>query len=120
MNLLKTLVMKKHGLTVENKFHIVIRQCCASCAHKELTRCLNSRRCTKRGKDVKPRDVCCKWQMSDQLKMAGLAKGRVKCREYQAYLLKVRDEEGLQPTERSNEEIRAEFESQFGSMYINI
>lgn len=118
--------MKKHGLIVENKFHIAIKQCCASCAHKDLTRCLTSRRCTKRGKDVKPRDVCCKWQMSDQLKMAGLAKGCVKCREYQSYLLMVREEEtfdlerGLRTTERSNEEIRAEFESQFGSIYINI
>ena len=87
--------MKKHGLIVENKFHIAIKQCCASCAHKDLTRCLTSRRCTKRGKDVKPRDVCYKWQMSDQLKMAGLAKGCVKCREYQSYLLMVREEETL-------------------------
>ena len=118
--------MKKHGLIVENKFHISIKQCCASCQHKELTRCLNSRRCTKRGKDVNPRSVCCKWKMSGQLRMAGLAKGRVKCREYQLYLLMVREaemlasEQGLQTKEKSNEEIRAEFESQFGSIYINI
>ena len=51
--------------------------------------------------------------------------GRVKRREYLQYLISVRDEEhqarvlGLKIEAKSIEEVRAEFEKQFGSIYIN-
>ena len=51
--------------------------------------------------------------------------GRVKRREYLQYLVSVRDEEhqarmlGLKIESKSIEAVRAEFEKQFGSIYIN-
>ena len=51
--------------------------------------------------------------------------GRVKRREYLQYLVSVRDEEhqarmlGLTIKPKSIEVVRAEFEKQFGSIYIN-
>ena len=51
--------------------------------------------------------------------------GRVKRREYLQYLISVRDEEhqarmlGLKIEAKSIEVVRAEFEKQFGSIYIN-
>lgn len=116
---------KRKGLTVENKFHIEIKQCCASCGHKELTRNLLTRHCTKRNKEVKPCDVCCRWKMNSQLQMAGLGRGEVKCKEYLMYLKMVRERESLymqlgqEFEEQTIMEIRAEFESQFGSIYTN-
>ena len=118
-------MIKRNGLTVMNRFGIGIKQCCASCAYKDLTRNILSRYCVKREIDIEPCDVCCRWKMNGQLAMAGLAKGKVKCKEYLMYLKMVRERESLymqlgqEFEEQTIMEIRAEFESQFGSIYTN-
>ena len=97
---------------------MTIKQCCASCAYKDLTRLMLSRYCSKRKKKVNPGDVCNKWTMSEQLQMAGSGKGRVKCMEYlnNALSNSLLDS----PQHKSIEQIRAEFEKEYGSIYINI
>ena len=51
---------------------IRVKKCCASCAHKDLTRALSKRYCSISGGCVDPHDVCESWEMSDQMKVAGL------------------------------------------------
>ena len=57
---------------VRNEQGIRVKKCCASCAHKDLTRALSKRYCSICGKNVDPIDVCESWEMSDQMKVAGL------------------------------------------------
>lgn len=57
---------------VRNEQGIRVKKCCASCAHKDLTRALSKRYCSICGKNVEPIDVCESWEMSDQMKVAGL------------------------------------------------
>ena len=57
---------------------------------------------------------------------ADLPKGKVKCKQYLNYLISVRSAEfelrdhGMKLVHKSIEEIRAEYESKFGSIYIYI
>ncbi len=110
----------------ENTFGIQVNQCCASCTYKDLTRAVSLRRCTKHGEDVRPRDVCECWAMSEQLQLAGRTQGRVKRKEYLMYLVAVREEEsqseqmGLKIKAKSIAQVRAEFEREHGSIYVNI
>lgn len=109
----------KHKIKyVENSYRVAIKQCCASCAHKDLTRLMLSRYCSKRKKKVNPSDVCSKWTMSEQLQMAGSGKGRVKCMEYLNYALSNSLLDS--PQHKSIEQIRAEFEQKVGPVFINI
>ena len=55
-----------------NEQGIRVKMCCASCAHKDLTRAVSKRYCSITGKCVDPLDVCESWEMSDQMKVAGL------------------------------------------------
>ncbi len=55
-----------------NEQGIRVKKCCASCAHKDLTRAVSKRYCSICGKSVDPLDVCESWEMSDQMKVAGL------------------------------------------------
>ena len=116
---------KSLPLTI-NAFGVAINKCCASCAFKDLTRALSLRRCAKHGIDVVPINVCRCWTMSEQLKMAGRVVGKVKRKEYLMFLVAIREDEslaeqtGLKVTPKSNAEIRAEFEKEHGSIYMNI
>ena len=57
---------------------------------------------------------------------AELPKGKVKCKQYLNYLMNARCAEfnlrdrGMKLMHKSIEEIRAEYEQKFGSIYINI
>ncbi len=107
---------------VRNRFGIRIKRCCASCAFKDFTRAVTERRCKEHAKNVKPCEVCECWKMSSLLQSVQFSDGQVKRREYQLYFLKVRSEElekGVKK-QKSIETIRAEFESQYGSIFINI
>lgn len=112
--------MKKAKFTL-NIFGVRIKECCASCAWKDATRLMTKRRCVKQGKDVSPCSCCKHWTMSRQMMEVHKSVGQIKRREYQLYLLKIREEETRNEVieERSVEDIRAEFESQYGSIYIN-
>ena len=115
--------MKRQTKTARNCFGIEVTKCCASCAHKDLTRGVTLRRCIRHQKDVRADDVCNDWTVSVQLKMAGRSQGRVKRREYLMYLVATREEEslalqrGLTIEAKSIAQIRAEFEREHGSIY---
>ena len=51
---------------------IRVKKCCASCAHKDLTRAVSKRYCSISGNCVDPLNVCESWEMSEQMKIAGL------------------------------------------------
>lgn len=51
---------------------IRVKKCCASCAHKDLTRAVTKRYCSISGNCVDPLNVCESWEMSEQMKIAGL------------------------------------------------
>ena len=112
--------------TVISTFHIHVRRCCASCAHKDLTRAVSSRYCSVHDKTVKPGDCCNMWRLSEQLKNAGNALGKVKRYDYLMYALNIRHSEAekeelgevFEP--QSISDIRREFEQEHGSIYLNI
>ena len=57
---------------VKNEQGIQVKRCCASCAHKDLTRAVTKRYCSISGNCVDPQNVCESWEMSEQMKIAGL------------------------------------------------
>ena len=78
---------------VVSTFHIHVRKCCASCAHKDLTRAVSARYCSVHDKNVKPCDYCKEWRLSEQLKNAGNALGKVKRHDYLMCALDIRHNE---------------------------
>ena len=133
----KKTIFKMRLARTENTFGIRVNKLCASCAYKDLTRAVSLRRCTKHGEDVRPRDVCKCWAMSEQLQLAGRTQGRVKRKEYLMYLVAVREDERLRVGDgtsgmasaeqmgkrvkaKSIAQVRAEFEREHGSIYIKI
>jgi hypothetical protein len=50
-----------------NKYGIVVKMCCASCAYKKLTRAFSQRWCKEHKKTVSPLDVCPQWKMNQTL-----------------------------------------------------
>jgi hypothetical protein len=56
--------------------------------------------------------------MNMQQRMAGLGHGKVKCREYLMYVLKVRESEDPEATPKSVQDIRQEFEEKYGSIFM--
>lgn len=106
---------------IRNRFGIRVKKCCASCAFKDLTRAVTERHCKEHAKTVNPGEVCECWKMSSLLQALQFSDGQVKRRQYQLYLLKVRTEELEKKVkkQKSTETIRAEFESLYGSIYIN-
>ena len=60
-----------------NRHGIRVKKCCASCAHKELTRAVTVRYCCAQQRNMKPDDCCAMWQMSRLLENVGRDLGRV-------------------------------------------
>lgn len=110
-----------------NPQFITVKKCCASCAFRGYAKDLEMRRCKLHHADVKPQNVCRKWQMNKQMELAGTpGDGQVKSREYLMFVLEVRErehlaeEEGQQVDVKTTEEIRELFEQEQGSIYVNI
>lgn len=109
---------------MRNQHGIEVKECCASCKHKDLTRLISSRFCLEHLKKVKPKEWCEQWAMSEQLEAAGSAGGKVKKRSYLKYVLEVRADESLadqlkiQFPHKSIEQIRRDFEEKNGSIYV--
>ena len=109
---------------MRNEHGIEIRECCASCRHKDLTRLMSSRFCLLHQKKVKPRGHCKEWTMSEQMEAAGSGGGKVKKKAYLKYVLQVREDESLadqlkvQIPHKSLAEIRRDFEAKNGSIYV--
>ena len=111
----------------KNPQFITVKKCCASCIFKGYANDLEMRRCKLHHADVKPQDVCRKWQMSKQMELAGTpGDGRGKCREYLMYVLEMREaeikaeEQGNRVTRLSIGEIRQQFEEEHGTIYMNL
>ena len=109
---------------MRNEHGIEIRECCASCKHKDLTRLLSARFCSLHQKKVKPRECCKQWEMSEQMQAAGLSGGKVKQKAYLKYVLDVREDEsladqlGIKFPHKSIGQIRKDFEEKNGSIYV--
>ncbi len=109
---------------MKNKNGIEIKECCASCMHRDLTRLVLARYCLLLHKKVKPRECCGQWEMSEQMQAAGSSGGKVKKKAYLQYVMTVRDDESLadqlkiQFPHKSLEQIRRDFEEKNGSIYI--
>ena len=109
---------------MRNEHGIEIRECCASCKHKDLTRLLSARFCSLHQKKVKPREGCKQWEMSEQMEAAGSGKGKVKKKAYLKYVLDVREDEsladqlGIKFPHKSIGQIRKDFEEKNGSIYV--
>ena len=111
---------------MRNKNGIEVKECCASCAYKDLTRLMTARLCTQHHKSVKPAEWCEQWALSEQLEAAGSSGGKVKRKEYLKYVLEVRDEEslanqlGISKPQKTIDQIRQEFEKNNGSIFVEI
>ena len=109
---------------MRNQHGIEVRECCASCRHKDLTKLATARFCQLHQKSVKSQGWCEQWKMSEQLEAAGSAGGKVKKQAYLKYLMAVREDESLadqlkvQYPHKSIEQIRREFEEKNGSIYV--
>jgi len=110
----------------ENGYGMSVKKCCASCVHKALTGKLRYRKCLKHLCQVKAHNVCRDWTMNMRSKQAGASEGKVKKREYQQFLLEVRQREaaaakqGNRVTRLSIGEIRQQFEEEHRTIYMNI
>lgn len=109
-----------------NTHGIVVKKCCASCAYKDLSKADVLRYCVRHEKEVSSSGLCSLWEMSKQAQLAGWSQGQVKRKEYLMYLVtecenrKLAIQLGLRIEAKSNEEMRAKFEQEQGSIYINI
>ena len=120
---------------MKNQYGIEVKERCASCRHKDLTRLMTARFCLKHQKGVKPRSHCKQWEMSEQMEAAGSGRGKVKKKAYLKYVLEVKEDERLRVGERSSEisladqlkiqfphksieQIRKDFEERNGSIYV--
>ena len=109
-----------------NTHGIVVKKCCASCAYKELSKADVLRYCVRHEKEVSSSGLCSLWEMSKQAQLAGWSQGQVKRKEYLMCLVtecenrKLAIQLGLRIEAKSNEEMRAKFEQEQGSIYINI
>ena len=109
---------------MRNQHGIEIRECCASCKHKDQMRLVLARYCSLHRKKVKPRGHCKQWEMSEQMQAAGSAGGKVKKKAYLQYVMSVRDDESLadqlkiQFPHKSIEQIRRDFEEKNGSIFV--
>ena len=108
-----------------NEQGVLVKRCCASCTHKDLTQMRSKRRCKIRDFDVKSCNVCSLGQMIKQVRVAGQGMGMIKRREYLMYLMEQRMEEqrqrddGIKVRERKVETIRKIFEKDSkSSIYI--
>ena len=110
----------------ENGYGMSVRRCCASCVHKALTGKLRYRKCLKHLCQVKAHNVCADWEMNKLSQKAGASEGKVKKREYQLFLLEVRQREaaaakqGNRVTRLSIGEIRQQFEEEHGTIYMSL
>lgn len=111
---------------MRNSHGIEVKECCASCRYKDLTRLMTARFCIEHHKGVKPRDCCEQWAISEQMEAAGRGGGQVKRRAYLRYLIEVRADEsladqlGIRAPHKTIDQIREEFEKNQGSIYLSL
>ena len=111
---------------MRNSHGIEVKECCASCRYKDLTRLMTSRYCAQHHKGVKPKGCCKQWAISEQLEAAGRGGGKVKRKAYLKFVLTSREDEltaeqlGIRFPHKSIDQIREEFEKNHGSIFVEI
>ena len=112
---------------VRNEHGINIKVCCASCKMRKITS-QRGRVCGLRGNKVKAGNCCDRWEMNRRLQNAGMSGGQVKSWRYLSYYRERWTEQRSALLEGritatqmlSVKEIRDEFETENGSIYINL
>lgn len=108
-----------------NSHGIRMARCCMSCAYREETELKTQRTCALDKVEHHRYHMCRDWEMNGSMQGVGTSGGRIKRREYLMYVLAIRLEEQLAEekqqlvTPKSVEEIRAEFEREHGSIYMD-
>ena len=111
--------------SVRNAHGAKVKRCCASCQHK----CVDGegkRICAQMMLKVQQKFKCKQWQMSDGLQNAGKSVGKIKRKEYLAFLLEIRSAESddiqrgiITKQERKTlEQIRQLFTEKYGNIYV--
>lgn len=105
---------------VANERGIMVKKCCASCAHKcyanDEYRC-----CQLTGTPIRAKHKCKEWKMSDDLRTLGYRDGRVQKRTYLLFVMDVRareleaEEQGVVMEPMTVESMRRAFELLHGS-----
>ncbi len=116
--------MKKND--VRNMHGVKIKMCCASCKERLMTSD-RGRVCGLNGCQVFGCQCCKHWDMEPLLQNAGMSGGQIKSRRYLRYYrerwteqLEALMTKRIQATELlTREDIRREYEQEYGSIYIN-
>ena len=112
---------------MRNRNGIEIKKCCASCRFRQINS-QRGRHCTEHKMKMEAGWLCKDWDMSPDLEHAGDSGGQVKCTKYLDYYrkrwLEQREayEAGRLKAEDmlTAEQIRKEYNEQYGSEFINI
>lgn len=112
---------------MRNRNGIEIKECCASCRYRQINT-EKGRFCTKHEMKVKAGGLCEQWALNPNLEHAGDAGGQVKCTKYLDYYRKrwlEQREAVIAGSMKSDdmlkvEQIRKEYNEQYGSEYIHI
>ena len=116
--------VKKNKKSVRNGFGVKVKCCCASCQYKDIEP--DGTRVCKLMEMIMPSgSICKKWDLEDHLKDAGKGWGRIKKKEYLAFVLSVREEENrmidegllLESERASTMKLRLEYRQNYGSEY---
>ena len=108
-----------------NKHGIRMARCCMSCAYREETELMTERVCALDKVKHRRYHMCRDWEMNRTMQAVGTSGGRIKRREYLMYVLSVRlkeqEAEDMQlPVEpKTIEEMRAAFEKEHGSIFVD-
>lgn len=82
---------KKVTASVRNQHGIEIMKCCGSCQFRVVED--GARICVLQQKRVLKTGCCDDWKLGDRMQMAGHRRGRIKCKDYYAFVLQTRLEE---------------------------
>ena len=126
---MSTNIIKKIGQLdgqVKNRYDIMVKVCCASCEFRQVVN--DGRICGLVKSPVVSGHCCSQWQMDKRLQDAGRGGGKVKKCHYLTFYMDrwIAQRNDLEARRisalelRSTEDIRREYNEQYGSEFINI
>ena len=112
---------------MKNRNRIEIKECCASCQHKEILPD-GTRVCKLMEMIMESGFRCNQWGLEEHLQHAGEGWGRVKKKTYLAFVLSIREEENqmidegllLESERTSTMKLRLEYRKNYGSEHERI
>ena len=119
------MIKEKVVFHTRNSRAIRMARCCMSCAHKEETEMKTIRVCSLDKVVHHRHHMCHDWQFSCTMQAAGTSGGRIKRREYLMFALAIRleeqeaEEKGQEVVPKTIEEIRAAYEKEHGSIFLD-